>query len=288
MKDPVTRRDTLVAGLGLASTLAASSPAASAAAAAAGKLDLADSRTRARVRAKIIASAAAETVPAFYRLHMYAYMHDRNLVPLYTMSNLAIKVCEPMANGHTMITNYEAGVYCRFDTYEVLETWQNPITGETLEPWHFIGRPLSVEIGPDDVITGPGATLKPKPMAIEVIGDTVVMPTMSGFSYPNPFSPQEYPQDSSGPVMYWDSHYVYFAPLAAVADPDVARAPPRSSSSSLVSFQLWIGMGIGRRSGPRLRLQAAQPRRDPRGGTQGPRTEDPDAVRSGELAQGSQ
>ncbi|MSO99030.1 MAG: DUF1838 domain-containing protein [Rhodospirillaceae bacterium] len=235
----LTRRMTMYAGLGVASAFAAGPEAARAAT----SLKLDDPKERAKIRAKIVASAADEAVPAFYRLHIFAYMHDKNLVPLYTMNNVAIKVCKPMANGNTMITNYEAGVYCKFDTHEVLEIWNNPITGETLEPWHFIGRPLSVEIGPDDVITGPGATLKPKPMAIETVGDTVIMPTMSGFSYPNPFQPSEFPEDSSGPIMYWDSHYVYFAPLKEVADPSVLRASASIQFQNLVSFQPWAGMG---------------------------------------------
>ena len=249
----ISRRNSIIAGLGIASALA-DSPAQ-----AAQTLKLDDPKERAKVRAKIIASAADEAVPAFYRLHIYAYMHEKNLVPLYTMNNVAIKVCKPMANGNTMITNYEAGVYCKFDTHEVLEKWQNPITGQTLEPWHFIGRPLTVEVGPDEVTTGPGATLKPKPMAIETVGETVILPTMSGFSYPNPFSPTEFPDDSSGPTMYWDSHYVYFAPLKEVADPNVLRASASIQFQNLVSFQPWAGMGTrpgrswGRAMGAKLK-----------------------------------
>jgi len=249
----ISRRNSIIAGLGIASALA-ESPAQ-----AAPTLKLDDPKERAKVRAKIIASAADEAVPAFYRLHIYAYMHEKNLVPLYTMNNVAIKVCKPMANGNTMITNYEAGVYCKFDTHEVLEKWQNPITGQTLEPWHFIGRPLTVEVGPDEVTTGPGATLKPKPMAIETVGETVILPTMSGFSYPNPFSPTEFPDDSSGPTMYWDSHYVYFAPLKEVADPNVLRASASIQFQNLVSFQPWAGMGTrpgrswGRAMGAKLK-----------------------------------
>ncbi len=239
-----TRRDAIAAGLGLSTFSATQTKAGPRRARRVSTtLRLDDPGERARIRAKIVASAAAETVPAFYRLHIYAYMHQGNLIPLYTMNNVAIKVCRPMANGHTMITNYEAGVYCKFDTHEVLETWRNPVTDEVLEPWHFIGRPLSVEIGPDEVITGPGATLKPKTMAIETVGDTVIMPTMSGFAYPNPFSPSEFPDDSSGPTMFWDSHYVYFAPLAEVADPAVLRASASIQFQNLVSFQPWAGMG---------------------------------------------
>ncbi len=239
-----TRRDAIAAGLGLSALGATQTKAGSRKTQPVNTtLRLEDPIERARIRAKIVASAAAEAVPAFYRLHIYAYMHQGNLIPLYTMNNLAIKVCQPMANGHTMITNYEAGVYCKFDTHEVLETWRNPVTDEVLEPWHFIGRPLSVEIGPDEVITGPGATLKPKTMAIETVGDTVIMPTMSGFAYPNPFSQAEFPEDSSGPTMFWDSHYVYFAPLAEVANPAVLRAAASIQFQNLVSFQPWAGMG---------------------------------------------
>jgi hypothetical protein len=239
-----TRRDAIAAGLGLSAFGATQSAAGSRKSQFVSKpLRLDDPAERARIRAKIVASAAAETVPAFYRLHIYAYLHQGNLIPLYTMNNVAVKVCKPMANGNTLIVNYEAGVYCKFDTHDVLETWRNPVTDEVLEPWHFIGRPLSVEIGPDEVITGPGATLKPKPMAIETVGDTVIMPTMSGFAYPNPFSPAEFPEDSSGPTMFWDSHYVYFAPLAEVADPAVLRASASIQFQNLVSFQPWAGMG---------------------------------------------
>ncbi len=263
-----TRRDTLLTAAGIAaaatglaasSGLAATTAAAATPLAAALRRRLEDPKERARIRAKIVASAAAEAVPAFYRLHIFAYMNQGNLIPLYTMNNVAVKVCRPMPNGNTMITNYEAGVYCRFDTHEVLESWRNPVTDELLEPWHFIGRPLSVEIGPDEVITGPGATLKPKTMAIETVGDTVVMPTMSGFAYPNPFTPAEFPEDSSGPTMYWDSHYAYFAPLQAVADPAVLRAPASIQFQNLVSFQPWVGMGTrpgrswGRALGAKLR-----------------------------------
>jgi hypothetical protein len=262
-----TRRHALraAAGLAVTATGVAASPALAATASSASsspealRRRLEDPRERARIRAKIVASAAAEAVPAFYRLHVFAYLNQGNLVPLYTMNNLSIKVCRPLPNGNTLMTNYEAGVYCRFDTHEVLESWRNPVTDEVLEPWHFIGRPLSVEHGPDEVITGAGATLKPKPMTIEAVGDTVLLPTMSGFSYPNPFPPTEFPQDSSGPTMYWDSHYTYFSPLPAVLDPAVLRAPASIQFQNLVSFQPWVGMGTrpgrtwGRALGAKLR-----------------------------------
>ncbi len=256
MDDAVfTRRATLAGGLGLAAAFGTDLGSATEKLAP----NLEDPRERARIRAKIVGSAGEETVPAFYRLHVFAYMNEGTLIPLYTMNNVVIRVCRPMANGHTMMTTYEAGVLCRFDTHEVLDRWVNPVTGESLDSWPFIGRPITVEIGPDAVITGPGAHLKPQPMAIETVGDTVMMPTMSDYSYKNPFTPEEFPKDSSGPTVDWDSHYVYFAPLRAVADTSVLRAPAAIQFQNLVSFQPWLGMGTrpgrswGRAMGAKLR-----------------------------------
>ena len=68
---------------------------------------------------------------------------------------------------------------------------RNPVTGDVREPFHFRGGPISIEIGPYGVITGAGATLKPRSMRLDVLGDTVLLPTESAFSFPTPFKVQE-------------------------------------------------------------------------------------------------
>ena len=178
----LTRRDAILAGAGTA--LAGSIlPAASA---AAPELDLEDPSVRARVRAKVSGSAAEETVYRFYRLHLYAYMHDGNLIPLFTMNNLNVTQCRPLENDQYAFKVFECGVYCKFDTDEVLETWENPITGEVREPWTFLGGPLNVKMGADGVETPPEATVHPDTLRMETYGGMVFVPVASHFPIPAP------------------------------------------------------------------------------------------------------
>ncbi|MCU0759712.1 MAG: DUF1838 domain-containing protein [Steroidobacteraceae bacterium] len=246
----MTRRDAMEAalaiggGLGLAATTGLGSPAA----AAAGKagiesLGLDDPKARARLQAKVKGSIAEETVYTFCRLHLYLYMNDGNLVPAVSMQNLNVAQWRPLPNGNYAGAVREVGVYTRFDTDEVIDWWENPVTGERREVWQFVGGPLAVEIGPDGVVTGPEATLKPKSMRPDVIGDMVIVPNGSAFSFPTPFKPDQWPKEAGAATYFWDSHYYFAARLADVLDPKQTSVPAAVQFQNLVSFHPWFGMG---------------------------------------------
>ena len=184
------------------------------------ELDWENPDERARIQAAVKGSSAEETVYSFFRLHLYAYVNSGNLVPLVTMSNLNVAYWRPLKNGNYGAKVFEAGAYTKFDSYEMLDEFVNPITGEKRKPWRFLGGPLSVEIGPDGIITGEMATLKPVPLQIQLVGDTLMIPTASAFSFPNPIKPDKFPKESSGDIFYWDSHYVFFAQLNDVLNKD--------------------------------------------------------------------
>ena len=145
-----------------------------------------DPAERVCIQSAMKGSSAEETIYSFFRLHLYGYVNTGNLIPLATMSNLNVAKWRTLPSGNQAATVFESGVYTKFDSDEILTEWENPITGEIRKPWRFIGGPLSVEIGPDGVITGEGATLKPERLQMQVFGDTVMIPTASAFSFPNP------------------------------------------------------------------------------------------------------
>jgi hypothetical protein len=241
----ISRRNALsVAGFGAAGLLGL--PAVAAAAGKSGKsvrLRVEDPVERARIYAKVKGSSAAETVYTFCRLHLYLWLNDGNLIPMVSMSNLNIANWAPLPNGNYGAKVHEVGVYTKFDTDELIETWRNPVTGEEREVWQFVGGPLSVEVGPDGVVTGAEATLKPKPMRIDQYGDMVLVPTQSAFSFPNPMKPAQWPKEAGSPTFYWDSHYVFGARASDVANKRVTNAPAFVQFQNMVSFHPWIGMG---------------------------------------------
>lgn len=204
---------------------------------------LADPRERARIKAKIQGSCGEETVYTFCRLHLYLWLGDGNLKPMFTLQNLSANTWKPLPNGNYAGVMHEVGVYTKFDTDELIDYWDNPVTGERREVWQFIGGPLQMEIGPDGLVTGEGATLKPLSMRMDILGDTVILPTSSAFSFPNPMDPKIWTKEVGGPMMFWDSHYYYAARIAEVLDPRVTNARAAVQFQNLVSFHPWLGMG---------------------------------------------
>ena len=166
----------------------------------------------------------------------------RTCVPFFTMNNLNVTRWRPLANGHYQGTTTECGVYCRFDTDEVLEEWVNPITLEKRAIWEFIGGPFTLEIGPDGVVTR-NADLQPGSLRMEVLGDLVFVPTRSEFSAPNPLTPQKWPTQSSGSTVYKESHATFSARVSDVADPNLDTAPAFCQFQNLATWHPWLGMG---------------------------------------------
>ncbi|SFO02513.1 DUF1838 family protein [Sphingomonas sp. OK281] len=221
-------------------------------------LDLGDPRQRARARAKVMGSAGEETVPIFYRLHLYAYLNDGGLIPLFTLNHLSVTDWRPLANGNHHARTWECGVYCRFDTDEVLDVWANPVTGETLPVWKFLGGPFTAEVGPDGA-TVEGAELKPQTIRMETIGDMLMIPMASSTTMPNPMTPAEWPTQSAGATRYWESQATYSARLADVADPRQLNVAATCTFQNMGSWHPWLGMGsrpgrtYGRAYGAKLR-----------------------------------
>jgi hypothetical protein len=204
---------------------------------------LADPASRARIKAKVKGSIVEQTVYTFCRLHMYLWLNDGNLVPMLSMQNLNAATWKPLPNGNFAGTVREVGIYTRFDTDEPVDTWVNPVTGDKREVWPFFGGPLSVEIGPDGIVTGPEATLKPKDMRIDVLGEFAVLPNQSAFSFPSPLKPDAWPKEAGSPTYYWDSMYYFAARVADILDPKQTSVPAAVQFQNLVSFHPWLGMG---------------------------------------------
>ncbi len=221
-------------------------------------LDFGDPVVRSKVRAKVIGSTIDQTIFNFYRLHVYAYLHSGNVIPLFSMNNLNVTVWTPVSAIEYAVKSYEAGVYTTFDDVTLLEYWDNPVTGERRKVWQFIGGPIDVAIGPDGVNVSGDATLRPKSMAFEMIGDTLFIPTQSSFFFPNLFQPQEWPKESSGETFYWDSFFTFTAKLSDILDDSSPSVASTAQFQNLVSWHPWLGMGqlpgrtFGRAAGVKL------------------------------------
>ncbi|TXS91987.1 DUF1838 domain-containing protein [Parahaliea maris] len=249
----VSRRGVLGGALGAGALAAAglAIPPATAASSKYASLNLEDPKQRSWARAKVIGAVEPQLVYTFYRLHLYGYMHGGNLVPFFTMNNLNITRWTPLENGNYRSVGAECGIYCKFDTDEVLDVWENPITGEKRKVWDFLGGPMTVELGPDGIITSGAVELSPEVMRMEVMGDKLFVPTAAHMSVPNPFPPAKWPKGSTEENRYWDSMLVAAADMDEVLNPDIAMANSFLQFQNLGSWHPWLGLGgeVGRTYG---------------------------------------
>lgn len=270
MNDSITRRSLLSAGAGLGilagGLLASTELDAKAKPKLVGKVDFNDPQQRFKAQVKMRGTLEDGPVDTFVRLHIWGYDHAGNLVPFFSMNNYAVNVWRKLPNGNHAVQVFESGVYTVFDSYEVLTEWDNPFTRERREVHQFRAGPLNVEFGPDGIIAGAETTVKPKPMMVEVLEDTLIANTRSAFLFPSPFQPEQYPKESPGKLFYWDSHYSHMSPIDAILDPGVASAPSNVTLTNLVSWAPWLGMGgrpgrtFGRGVGRKVSGPAALPK----------------------------
>jgi hypothetical protein len=201
----------------------------------------ADPAARARMRARIIGSTAGELVYMFYRLNIYGY-DGGQLVPFFTMNHLSVNRWSKVAPDRYVTKTHECGVYCKFDTDEVLEEWENPFTKEKRKVWQFLGGPFDVTIGADGIVTK-NAELAPKPLRMEVYGDTVIVPTAASMARPSPVDPVRFPKLYAGPTSYWESQATYASPRKQAFDEHVTCADAFCHFQNLGSWHPWLGMG---------------------------------------------
>lgn len=248
MSNAISRRG-LIAAAPVAASLAVGMPALAAAAGKRPRVDdrevaalLADPARRARVQARVRGSCTRQTVPIFYRLDIYGFTGDGNLVPYFTLNHLSVNEWTPLAGDRYEARTFECGVYCRFGTDEALERWTNPVTGEVRKVWQFVGGPFTVVTGADGMIAT-GAELTPKPATMEAFGDTFFLNTSASMARANPVSREKYPDEWSGPMAYWDTISSVMCSTDAAFDESIASAPAVCQFQNLAIWSPWMGMG---------------------------------------------
>ena len=226
--NPFSRRQALqgAAGmLGLAQVATASS-------AVAATPDFSDPIVALRTHVKTVGSLGRETVCSFMRLNIYADLGAGNFVPFFTMNNILVDHWEPKGGDQHEMRKYEVGFFTRFDSYEPLDHFDNPVTGKREAVHQFRLGPVPRVYTPDGVIA---MGFTPKLLPIEVVGERVFLATQSIESSPDMTRP--------GETNFINSFMTMSAPLAQLADPAVLNASDvHLQLQNKGRWQRWMGM----------------------------------------------
>lgn len=184
-----------------------------------------------RTHVKMVGSLGREPIVSFMRLHIYADLGSGNFVPFFTMNNILVDYWEPKAGDQYEMRKYEVGFYTRYDSYEPLEAFVNPITRKTHPIHHFRLGPVPRLYTPNGVIAM-GYT--PKLLPIEVIGDRVYLATESIESRPDMIR--------RGETSYTNSFMTMSARLVDILDPAQNSVSVHLQLQNKNRWAPWMGM----------------------------------------------
>lgn len=229
----LTRRGLLRGALGYSALLGFSGQAA-ALAQPSFVSDFSDPVDAIRAHVKMVGSLGREDVISFYRLNVYADLGEGNFIPLFTMNNLLIDKWTPHENNEFEMRKYEAGFYTALDSYEALESFTNPITGDELPLENFRLGPVPRRYTPERFFV---MAYDPNPLPLEIIGDRVFLPTQSIEARPMRGAGPD------APMLYTNSFMTYSSSLKDMQNPALASAPNHAQLQNKNEYAPWMKMG---------------------------------------------
>lgn len=209
---------------------------------------------------KIWAGYDAPVIGAFHGL-MYLKLPGKRLLPVFGYTGTGVLLAEFDPKGFLRIKSRETGYFTDLRTGEILEHWDNPITGERCEVYHFyndlIAGTLTTEVpkfmygaaGDSPTVMNDGTVFPdadgryPFRLPFSRFGDDLMLEWDYAHEYTNPVTPAGWPSYSTGAKITPSEHFTMFASLAEVQDKTRGTARMRAGFSRLSECWPWMRMG---------------------------------------------
>ncbi len=132
----------------------------------------------------------------------------------------------------------------------ILETWDNPYTGETVRVVPIMNDPFNYNITqyyPDPPSFGGLNTEKPPRIPLllpwSLKGDMLHLTTDIHLYYPNALQPDKWPRESAGPMVQVSELYRYYISIKDMKNPNLTQVPCSGCWSRVTPWLPWMLMG---------------------------------------------
>ena len=211
-------------------------PEAAAPANAAQPLDLGQSADSLTAFAKMRCSLdPEESTIAWWYGTLFADFPDSQPQPLMRFEGFNACRMLPHEDGGFKMVTREVTYYQDLETGQIIETWDNPFTEETVDIIQVANDPVShqMPLAGRDYSTWPWVQ----------IGDQLMLTMNIPLAYPNPLSVEEFPDESAGPMYFASEHFTFFAPIDQINDPDIQSTHATYGWARTGPWLPWMRMG---------------------------------------------
>jgi len=153
--------------------------------------------------------------------------------PLFGFEGYNVARAIEVDGGFDLLTR-EAVFYTDLGSGEVLEKWDNPLTGESVAVVPVWNDPVSFPLR----LEGP----RPVVLSTTSLGDEVCFNQDIFLAYPSPLPRAEFPTSSQDDLYKAVELFQFFTPEAALRDSSVVSAPARVTWTRLAPWLPWMGM----------------------------------------------
>jgi hypothetical protein len=208
---------------------------------------------------KIWAGYGEPQIGAFHGL-MYARIGARRLLPLFGYTGTGVMQSRLDAEGNMWIRGKETGYFTDLATGDVLDTWDNPFTGERVKVFNFynprMGGKLTAEMprfamgaARDEATLMNEGTHRagdgkvPFLLPFQVFGDDLMLAWDYAHEYTNPVTPERWPKASTGPRISPSEHFTFTMSLKEMQDRSAPACRYTAGFSRLSQWWPWMRMG---------------------------------------------
>lgn len=171
--------------------------------------------------------------------------------PLFVMEGFSVVRTKRLEDGSWRRMLRECVFYRDFDSGELLTSWDNPYTGETVKVVPIANDPFNYTIS--EFVPEPpsyGGLNKEKPAPKPFLLDwtdgpnnTIVLNTGINLYYPSALQPDKWPRESAGVMNRVSEQFIYVFDRADAENPNMTHIPSIGSWSRVTPWLPWMLMG---------------------------------------------
>lgn len=184
---------------------------------------------------------------------VFGVVPGEKVKPLFYMEGFSACRLIPVEDGYRKLLR-EIVVYREATPYggpgKILETWDNPYTGETVRVVPIMNDPFNYNITlnfPEPPSFGGLNQEKPPKIPFRlpwsVKGDMLHLQTDIHLYYPNALQPDKWPRESSGPMVQVSELFRYYVRVEDMKNPKLTQVPCSGCWSRITPWLPWMLMG---------------------------------------------